>query len=231
MIPEIQNKLLEGLPDIVPDYLKEKHFKDRVAAETRQIFDNFSKEEQLRIAFEPCILMQIAWDYTDRVLAAAAQQRITLLTKLSRTVKKLRQQHEETLRQDLDFAHIQHIRQQTQRFINEYARDFAILYFTVNAEFKRQMPDYPYDEMRTNAIIAMLFIRQLIRHNLRMDHLVQSRIGGNSKSSVPQPIAALYRCLDAFAGKIDTFRFSEKNIALAMKVIDANMQRIQFTIV
>lgn len=215
---------------ITPDILKAEAFKKEVAEETSKLLTDFSKEEQLNIAFVPLIFNHIAWFYAMKAVQISVDNRISILKKVTRGIRKLRKDYEEEISKDLDRRHIKHIEDETERFIASFQNDFTILYFTVNREFLKRMPDYPYIEMRCFAIMAMLFIRHVDEHNKRMDALIASRLG-ESKASVRMPIMdALYSCMDAYAGEIGSFDWNNLDIKRCMQIFRNNVGKIEFEI-
>ncbi len=219
-----------GWKAITIEALQEEQFKKEVAKDTSKLITEFSKEEQINIAFVPLIFNHIAWIYAMKAVQGSVDNRIEILKKVTRAVRMLRKNYEQEVSKDLDFQHQKHLESETERFISSFQKDFIILYFSVNRELMKKCPDYPYEELRTNAIVSMLMIRHVDKHNKRMDKLVASRLG-KSKDSIRMPIMdALYSCMDAFAGKIDDFDFSNHDIQLSMDIIENDIKKIEFSI-
>lgn len=199
--------------------------------ETKRIQEVFTLREQMLIAFFPCVISEIVWHYVDEVLASCAENKISILKKICRSVKELKEEYYLCERESLDYHHRKMLKQQTERFLDEYGYNFMTLFFSVNNEFKKEMPDYPYDTMRTKAIIAMLFIRLLDEHNRDMDKLIMRKMR-EQKNSVRTPLMGkLYTCMDSIAGEVGKFDFKDRNVCTAMKVISNKLYEIEFELV
>lgn len=219
-----------GWKAITIEALREEQFKKEITEDTSKLITEFSKEEQISIALVPLIFNHIAWTFALKALQISVDNRIGLLKKAGRKVRELRQEYEAMVRKDLDYKHQKHLEEETEQFMDEYRKDFTILYYAVNQEFKRAMPAYPYDDLRTYAILSMLMIRFVDEHNGRMDRLIASRLG-SAKASIRMPIMdALHTCMDAFAGETGKFNYADRDITLAMKVIDNDMEKTDFEI-
>lgn len=210
--------------------LREEQFKKDIANDTLRLLSEFTFEEQINIAFVPLIFNHLAWIYAMKAVQKGADYRVDMLKKITRRVRALKVEYEREVSKDLDIRHQKHIEDETERFMSEYAKDFMILYFSVNREFKKKMPDYPYDDLRTYAIVSILMIRHVDEHNGRMDELIASRLG-DSKESVRMPIMdELNTCMEAFAGEMGKFDYSNADVQLAMRVIDVDVSKIDFVI-
>lgn len=212
------------------DKIREDQFKKQVAEDTSKLISEFSQDEQISIAFVPLIFNHIAWIYAMKAVQKSVDYRVSLLKKITRRIRELRQDYEREVSKDLDYRHQKHLEDETERFVSEFQKDFIILYFSVNQEFKKEMPAYPYDDLRTYAIISMLMIRFVDEHNKQMDKLIASRLG-KSNPAVRMPIMdALYTCMEAYAGEMGKFNYSDENVKLAMNVIKNDIKKIEFNI-
>lgn len=209
---------------------REKKFREECKKEVEEIQNNFSFAEHIYIAFVPLIFTHLAFFYGQRCRRYAADKRISILKKLGRTFDMVQTEYQNELSKDLDYKHRDNIKSETTRFMAEYQRDFQILWLSVNQEFKKVMPDYPYSDMRSEAICGMLMIDLYNEHNKSVDALISSRLGG-CRNSVSNPkIEALYSILDAYAGEVGKFDFKERNVQLAKTVILRRVQQIDFQI-
>lgn len=216
---------------VTPGDLKERAFTKEVAAEAKRLLSDFTREEQINIAFVPLIFNHIAWVYAMQAVQMCADQRIDELKKVTRCVRQLRKAYMDEVCKDLDLKHQGHVERETERFMAEFHHDFTILYFAVNGEMKRKMPDCRYDEMRTLAVMSMLMVRFVDEHNKRMDALIASRLGG-SKPSLRMPVMdALYACMDAYASVSDDFDYGFTDIETSMEIIRLRLQEIEFEII
>lgn len=213
---------------VTPADVQERQFKEQCNADTQAIMDSFTFEEHVQIAFVPLIIAQVAWFYADKVLRYCADKRISEVKKLSRAVKGLREWYIQELRKDLDAKHLNHFLTQADDFIKECAWDFQTLYFSTLNELNRQFPQIPHDEMRTNAYIAMMFCKEVRRHEDRMMALIRTKLGHAREGHIPC-IDQLHTCMDAYLGdiKIQESRDTE----IAMRIFRKNLSKIEFTLV
>lgn len=210
--------------------IREEQFKRDVAESTSKLISEFTVNEQINIAFVPLIFNHIAWIYAMKAVQKGVDYRVEILKKITRKVRALRVDYEREVSKDLDYRHQKHIEEETERFVAEFQRDFTILYFSVNQEFKRKMPNWPYDDLRTYAIMSMLMMRFVDEHNKRMDKLIASRLG-KSNPSIRMPIMdALHHCMEAFAGEVGKFDYSNYDVVMAMRVIENDIKKIEFNI-
>lgn len=215
---------------LTQDILKERAFIEECKRDTQEIQDKFSFDEHIFIAFVPLIFAHLAFYYAGKCRRYAADKRISILKKLGRAYDALEREYDREIGKDLDYKHRQNIKDEAMRFIEEYQKDFQILWFSVNQEFKKKMPEWPYSDMRSEAICGMIMIDLYNEHNKSVDALIASRLGG-CKNSIKNPkIEALYSILDAYAGEVGKFDFQEKNVQLAKAVICNRVQQINFQI-
>lgn len=221
---------LTKMPDIKE--LQEKKFRDDVSESTRKMMERLTLDEQMRVSFVPLIITHLAWVYADKAMACAARDKVSLLKKLSRTLKMVHQKYNEELRRELDYNHLQNVIRQTEMCISEINRDLTILYFSVNQELKRKVPQYGFDEQRTYAVISTLFIDLLKQHNREMDKLLAEKLNDRNlaPSIVPPLIQHLHTGMVAFAGVEGKFDYREQNVVTAMKVIKNRIDSIEFSV-
>ena len=234
-IPEQETRQVIPKKDDKPlniEEWKEKIFRKQVAESTRKMTESLTIEEQMKVSFVPLIIIQLAWKYAEDAMKCAARDKVSILKKLSRTLKMVHQQYEDELKCDLDYSHSKNIKEQTDLCIGEMSRDLSVLYFSVNMEFKRSTPEYPYDEQRTYAIISTLFIDLLDSYNKKIDKLLVQRLNDPnvSPSVVPPLIENLRKGMVAFAGVEGKFNYNDMNVVTAMKVIENRLNSIDFSI-
>lgn len=223
-------KPIKAIPDMKE--LQEKAFRDSVSKSTRLMMERLTLDEQMRVSFVPLIITHLAWVYADKAMACAARDKVSILKKLSRTLKMVHQRYNDELRRELDYNHLQNVTKQTEMCIGEISRDLTILYFSVNQEFKRSTPEYPHDEQRTYAIISTLFIDLLKFHNREMDKLLAEKLQDKNlaPSIVPPLIQHLRTGMIAFAGVEGKFNYEDINVQNAMKVIRNRINSIEFSV-
>lgn len=208
----------------LPSILREK----QEEIDTMRMQTELTHDEQVKIAFFPCVIAHMIWKYVDEVLSEAAANKVSILLPISRAIKELRKEYEHNILNELDYKHRKTIETQTDKFMVEFGRDFALLYFSVNGEFKKKLPNYPYDTMRSKAIIAMLFIDLLDGHNRKMDMMIRERLGEDKQSIRIPMMAKLHHYMEAIAGDAGKFDFANDNVKNGIKVMYNRLLATEF---
>ena len=218
--------------DIVSPEEAQMRVMQKIAHETKVITGGLNNQEQLRVSFVPLVINNLAWMYADKAKQCAARDKISLLKKQSRELKEIADEYDRDQREVLDSKHVHKAIEQTRMCADEMQMDLTLLYYSVNSEFKKIAPDYPYDEMRSYAIISVLFIRFLDEWNKEMDKFLNNKFKGESfrESAMPPSTMKLRNTMKAFAG-VENFDYNELNISTGMKVIKNRIRNIEFSIV
>ena len=206
----------------------EEQFKQDVRESTRKMLDTFTWEENMMIAFVPLVIEHIAWMYADKVMKQCADLHISETKKLSRAVKLIREEYNTLLKKDLDVLHIRRIQVQTEEFCKLHQNDFTILWYCVKNQYRKQFPDDPYVEMRTDAFMSILMCKFIAEHNKRMDVLIATKIQKKTKSIQNPLILKLQACMDAYCGN-DVIDKNE-HIEAALRILQKNIAAINFEI-
>lgn len=209
--------------EIVEEKFKEECHNDAVA-----LVRDFTKEEQTQIAIVPLVFYHIIWRYALLAVEQSVSHRVECLKKATRLIRETKKQYDRFLAKDLDSLHTSALERQTDDFVNSCQKDFVIMYYTVNGEFKKAYPNYPYDELRTYAIMALLLIRFVEEHNKRMDKMIAERLGSCKSTLLMPAIAALKTLMECFAGIDERFDFDSQHIKLSMKIFENNVKSIEF---
>ena len=212
--------------------LRERAFRKSVSEGTRLMIERLTLDEQMRVSFVPLIIAHLAWIYADKAMERAARDKVSLLKKLSRTLRMVRQRYDDELRRELDHAYFRRIVERTDMFADSISRDLSVLYFSVNNEIKRVAPEYPYDELRTYAVMSTLFIRLYETHNKEMDRLLTEKLRDRhlSPNVTPPLIRHLNTGMEAFSGMEGKFNFKDLNVTNAMRVIKNRLGDIRFSV-
>lgn len=200
--------------------------------EAKEMREKLTEQEQMQIAFVPLVLIEFAWHYALKAMELAARDKVGILKKLTKVMRRLRERQLSDWRKDLDETRMRHLREQSEEALNSIAYDLQILYFSVNGEFKKTAPEYPYDEMRTYAIISSLFVDLYEAHNRKSDDMLRRKlIRPQMRGTItPETVTALRDGMDAFAGTSLTFDRKAANITIAMKVIENRIAQAEFEI-
>ena len=206
----------------------EAQFKQQVHDDTLTMLETFTFEENMKIAFLPLIITEVAWHYAFKVVKQAADYRIEATKKLSRTVKMLREKYISDCKKDLDRAHIEKMEKGASMFIKGCGNDFLLLFFSMNNLLKKQWADVPYLDMRTDACITMVLLKMLKEHSKKMDELMASKLGGDVPAYRNPINEALWDCMDAYA---DPCQFSfDGHVRTSMQIIMKKFNQIEWDI-
>lgn len=208
----------------------ERAFKDGVKQDTERMMKAFTQREHIQMAFIPLIFADLAFHYADRCRRYAADNRIEILKKLGRAYDELKRSYQDQVNKDLDIKHQRQVSHEMKRFMSEYSNDFTIMWYSINSEFKREMPDYPYSDMRTDAICGIQMIDLLYENNKNMDKLIAERLKEKRQSIHDPKIDALRSILDAYAGEVGKFNYQNQDVELSKKIILRRVNEIEFEI-
>lgn len=212
--------------------MQEKAMIDGIADTTKKMMERLTVNEQVRVAFVPIIISQLAWLQAEKAMDLSARYRVDLLKKINRRLRETKQQYDMELRGQLDFAHQCNVKGQMDMLLEEISGNLTIMYFSVNQEFKRVVPDYPYDDLRTYAIMSLLFVDMLRKHNLEMDKILAEKVDRNIPPSVlPPDMQTLKFGMEAFAGVDGKFNYDDINVRNSAKIIKNKIDTIEFEVV
>lgn len=222
---------LRALRQIESVHTGDDRLRDAVSTESI-LLERLSKQEQVRATIVPLVIAHIAWYFADKVTSIAAQQRVSILKKLSREVKSLRHDYDYRMRNSMSHSNIKEVEEQIKMFESIIGMDIQILYFSVNNEFKRTMPNYPHDELRTYAIMSVLFIDYLQEYNNKMSDMLLERIPEKNLSRIPvSPVLEkLRKVMELVSGVSKKFNYKDRNIVLSMAVIKNRVNGIEFSV-
>jgi hypothetical protein len=209
----------------MPPEMADIVFRREQQAKNERLKSKFSLSEVCNVIYIPAVITHLAWTYADKVLRYCADHRIRETAEISRAVKLLHKGYTDYMLQDTKPADLRALQQQADLFADEHARDFLILWFSVNARYKQLYPDEPLVEMKTDAYICLLMCRYLISHTNRMDKLEASR-GISSHNGSLHIIRALEDCMKAYCGK--QLITPDDNINASMHIISLRMNAQDF---
>ena len=212
--------------------MREVAFREKVADSARKMQECLTVKEQMRVAFVPLIITHCAWLYAHKAMELAARDKISILKKLSRTLKAVHQKYTDELKLDLDYDSRIRIGTQAEEFLQEITRDMTILFFSVRGELRRCAPEYPCVEQRVYAIISLLFVNLLEEFNAEMNTLLTDKMKGTGiELNATHPISLHLRTgMRAFAGVDGKFNYDNTNIVLGMKVIRNRLYEMEFEV-
>jgi hypothetical protein len=213
------------------DIGRETKFHHDVAESTARLQREFTTDEQMDICFTPLIIAYVAFKWADKVTAWAAEHKVQVLKKLSRKVKEIHALYDSEINKDLDMVHINVLYRETDRFCDEFAYDFTMLYYSVNGMVKKQYPEAEYDEVRTMAYMSILFIRALRLHNKKVNKMMQERLGDKNRGDT-----FTHPCVNALEelmiGYLGGCKFEDdQNVKNALQIFKNNLGKIHFSLV
>lgn len=209
----------------------EQDFQREVIINTKQLYNSFTFQEQMEIAFFPLVITEIAWRYAYKVLDEAAAHKINETVKLSRAVRELRKKYLDDLKIDLDSRHLSTLNRAVDEFLDNNAIEFTKLYFSVNNEVKRIDAEIKYKELRTYAYISLAMIDALRRHNKSMNDVIAERLSTNTRMRsilVPARTSVLGDCMEAFLSPLRYVNIL--HVDTAIKIILNKIRMSEFVI-
>lgn len=159
----------------------------------------FTREERLRMAYVPLVVTESIWEYVDKVTAYCASHRIDVVKKLTRAVKMMKKDYYAWLHTTIDSDHIKRANACAQQFKKDFLRDMFIMWFTINGELKKKHPDSPDQDMRTDALCAMLLVRVVKKFCADVDDEIKARMG-IAVSTINPKIKNLDTIMDGYVG-------------------------------
>ncbi len=176
---------------------REAQFRKTVREETEKMLNAFTLKENVRNALFPLIITEMAWAYTDKVLAYCAEHKMSQTVKLSRTVKRIRQEYLSELEKDLKRKHIDQIVSESNRFLQECSQTLTLLWFQIDQCIKNQWTHTVDLPMVIDAQIALLMLDLLDKNEQRIKKLFLERLGKYGYVANPKT-EALRMCLKAY---------------------------------
>lgn len=210
--------------------LQESYFQSQVKKTCESIRANFSFDEHVAISFVPLIFVGIAFHYADKCRKMAAQERISVLTKVGRAYDELKAGYIRRISQDLDLDHQRKIQSEVDRLMTENAINFQIMWFSVNSELKKKYPDCIYEPLRTDALCGMVIIDLLFEYNREVDKMLEERLGKIKQCPKEPVMESLRILLSAYAGNIEAFDIKDNNVQLAKQIILRRAKEMQYII-
>lgn len=214
--------------EITMDTLLEERRERETRRERELVRGALTLQEKARVAIVPVMVDFMALRFASVAAEKAASYRLAMMKRVTREVRALMAEYERAMSAGVERGTLDLIRGHAERFMEEYRKDFTVLYFSVNQEFKRKCPACPYDDLRTAAIMAKLLLRLSERYGREAFKAVARAIG---KSKIPARLplmGELERCMDAYAAEMGRFDYGEKNVTLAMRVIENRVNGIEF---
>lgn len=206
----------------------EEELRQIVKEDTKDLLNTFSFNEHMKIIFVPLVITEMAWTYADKVVQQAIDNRIPQTVKLTRTVKMLKEEYYKEIGKDLDKAHVDQIKTESKRFMEECARDLLIMRLQVNQSLKSKWYDLPYLDMRTDAYCCIVMLSLLEENEKVVKDLIIKKTGNYVHVSNPK-IDALKDCMYAYVSPAE-IDYSE-HTKLSLKIMNKNLNKIEFNIV
>ena len=186
----------------------------------------FSWDECMQIAFVPLVISKIAWIYAERAMKQCADMKISKYIKLCREIKALRNNYLDFISLDINRAQLGKVEEQAERLIKICEYDFTILWFQISQYIKTNAYGIPYENMRTNALMAIIIITFLKEHDDEMNDLVASKLAMSKSVTNPQMLK-LSELLKGFLPQ--GFAYSTNaHINLCSKIFHNNLKKIVF---
>ena len=206
----------------------EELFKQKVKSDIDRMVNELTPDELKLITFAPRIISEIAWIFTDKVLKYCAEHKIEAVKKLSRAVKYVKDEYYRFMAKDLDYKHIQNVKDEAKRFMDEECSwNYTTLYYSVDAELKKKYGAIEDEEMRVNAFIVLVQIYFLELVNKRGDEILKKKLG--MREHIRDPFMdKLKTAMQAYAGNY-SINYSN-NMQLCVKILENSLNEIEFIV-
>lgn len=196
----------------------------RDTALNQKLREALTAQEKVQLAFIPLILGGTAWHYADDVAEYVRTNRIEQYKSISRKLRALRSEWREYRDTCFNAAEINATEDLTEQFKEAFARDFLILYFTINQAIKKCFPDTPHQEMKTNAYAATLLAKTVNQFQLGHIARVRERTGLELKL-YDRYMLALEIFMRNYTG-FDSLPDEQGHLETCMKILRNNTERI-----
>ncbi len=143
-------------PDILGETLAEAAHSTTDALE-----HELSYEMQLKAFFTPLIISELIWHYAFAAADLAVRHKVSFLRPVTRRLKELRQEYEQSLQKDLSPSKMQALARRTQQILDNRQQQLYMLHINICQEFKRTAPNYPCEDLRVNAMTAVMLVQLL----------------------------------------------------------------------
>lgn len=214
--------------EITMDTLLEERRERETRRDQELVRGALTLQEKARVAIVPVMLDCMALRFASVAAEKAASYRLAMMKRVTREVREIMAEYGRAMSSGMERGMMDAIRGNAERFMEEYSKDFTVLYFSVNQELKRKCPSYPYDDLRTSAIMAKLLIRLSERYGREAFKAV-ARATGKSRIPARLPLMGeLERCMDAYAAEMGRFDYADRNVLLSMRVIENHVNGIEF---
>lgn len=193
-----------------------------------EVHRQLSYQEKARVTIVPLMIDYIAWHYAMKAADKAVSYKLDMMKKVTREVRRLRKEYDSDLLRTMDPGFKELVERETDKFMDICQKDFTILYFSVNQAFKKAMPTWPCDDLRSYAIIALLMMDYCECHEDEMLSLVAKAIGKPKPFLRLPAMRGLRKCMEAYAAEMGKFDYNDRNVRLAMRVIKNDMDSVEF---
>ena len=146
----------------------------------------------------PDLVGYTIWEYAKRVFDYCSEHRIDITAGLTRTGGNLYSQYRGSLINIFGIKHVKKVEKRMAVMLKPMERDFSILWFSVNNEYKRNYPDMEHVDMRTDAKIAIMMINYLRDHLYKIAKLVSGRCKDSRDVMLNESIVKLEGILYAY---------------------------------
>ena len=197
-------------------------------SEVQFMLRTFTFEENMRIAFVPLVISELAWTYAFRAKRYAAAMRLEEFKRESREIDRLHSLYVRKLKEDLEDRLIAELRSVAEEFVSAFRNDFDILWYSVNNSIKKSSPDISHQPMRTDACISASLIRFLKAYGEATDEIVRRKLHKAAPARPDPAMEGLRRVMGVYSGGV---RGGDGgHLKNCMLILNRNLNRIDFTI-
>lgn len=156
--------------------MDEQAFKRKIHNDVKEMLDAFTWDEHKRIAYVPLVMQCVAWRYAFMAKQYAANNRISELKKMSRSIVQIYDMWMDTLRKDLDTAHIKRLQDAADEWMNDTSNDRVILQIQVSNAYLHEYREMTHRELFVLATCCRLLATFVQDYQRGIDEMVEQRL-------------------------------------------------------
>ena len=181
-----------------PKARTEEEFAAQIHSDIMYRLQAFDYQKNLKMSLGPLMMKCIAWEYAMKARNLCAELRISDTKKTARVLREQFEKFDRDIARDLNGGGYSVLHKEAQKFEEQCAADFTILYYSAMSLLQKDYSQLGYLEMRANAISSMVMIKAFWKVNDWSDDEMIKRFGGNRRFVDPT-MDILYEAMDALA--------------------------------
>lgn len=210
----------------------ERMYSERKAEQTKEAICNRFNDEQLaQIYFYPSVILYLVHQYADLVIREAAYNHLPQFRPISRQIKQIITANDKYMYSKLGADTYRTFMAQMQEMYEAHTKDFTILFYSMNNIIKKTYPDYPYDTLRTNALIAIMLCDMHKKYAQHLSGLIQQKLSLPVKHDLVSPAMKQMRfLLGAYVTQDGTANFDDLSIEVNKKIVLKIIEGVDYSL-